>query len=101
MSSRHAGRFNARTLTCDGELGVGDVRATHHPVTALIFGMAVLDFQAVAVAHAADVILVAVVQFLGTFVPGQSDLRVVDLDLALEGGGLVLRRRLISDVLHH
>lgn len=54
-----------------------------------------------AVAHAADVILVAVVQFLGAFVPGESDLWVVDADSAFEGGTFVLSCCLVADVLHH
>ncbi len=54
-----------------------------------------------AVAYAADGVLVAVVQFLGAFVPGERDLRVVDLDVALKGGALVLSRHLVPDVLHH
>lgn len=100
MSSRRR-TSNTQSLTCDGELGVGDVRTTHHPVVALIFGLAVLDSQEVAVALTADLVLAAVVQFLGSLVPGQSDLWVVDPDLALEGGRLVLRSRLIADVVAH
>lgn len=76
------------------------MRTTHHAVVALIFDLAVLDLQIMAVAHAADVILVTVVQFLGALVPGQSDLWVVDPDAALEGGALVLSCRLVRDVLH-
>jgi len=88
-------------LTCDGELGVGDVRTTHHAVAALVFDLAALDAQRVEVSGAADVVLVARVQLLGTFVPGEADLRVVYPDLALEGGTLVLGRRLVADVLNH
>lgn len=77
------------------------MRTTHHAVVALIFDLAVVDLQIMAVAHAADAVLVTVVQFLGALVPGQSDLWVVDPDLALEGGTLVLSRRLVSDVLQH
>lgn len=77
------------------------MRTTHHAVVALIFGHTLLDLQTMAVSHAADLVLVAVVQFLGAFVPGETDLRVVDPDLALEGRALVLSCRLVSDVLHH
>lgn len=97
----HQAGQEVQTLTCDGELGVGDVRTTHHAVVALVFGLAVLDLQTVAVAHAAYGVLVTVVQFLGSFVPGERDLRVVDPDLALEGGALVLSRGLVTDVLQH
>lgn len=89
------------TLTCDRQFGVGDVRTAHHAVVALIFDLAILDFQIMAVPHAADVVLFAVVQFLGAFVPGERDLWVVDLNLALKSGALVLRDGLVSDVLHH
>lgn len=89
------------TLTSDGELGVGDVRTADHAVVALIFHLAVLDLQIMAVTHAADVILVAVVQFLCALVPGQSDLWVIDSDLTLERGGLVLCTDLVTDVLDH
>lgn len=99
--SDRTGSSNTQALTCDTELGVGDVRTTHHAVVALIFDLAVLDLQIMTVTHAADVVVVAVVQFLGALVPGERDLRVVDPDLALEGGALVLTRRLVTDVLHH
>lgn len=95
------GQDNIQSLTCDSQLGVGDVRTTHHTVIALIFGLAVLNLQTVAIAHAADGVLVTVVQFLGSFVPGERDLWVVDLDLALEGGALVLSCPLVTDVLQH
>lgn len=75
------------------------MRTTHHTVVALIFGLAVVDVQAVAVAHAADVVLFTVLQFLGSFVPGERDLRVVDPDLALKCGALVLSSGLVTDVL--
>lgn len=100
-SVQRTGSPNIQTLTCDSKFGVGDVRTTDHAVVALIFDLAVLDLQIMAVAHAADVILVAVLQFLGALVPGQSDLWVVDPDLALESGGLVLSHRLVSDILHY
>lgn len=77
------------------------MRPTHHAVVALVFHLAVLDFQVVAVPHTADVILVTLVQFLGALVPGESDLWVVDLNLALKGGTLVLSDGLVRDVLHH
>lgn len=77
------------------------MRTTHHAVVALVFVLAVLDLQRVAVAHAADLVLVTGVQFLGAFVPGETDLRVVDPDAALEGDALVLRRCLVADVLQH
>ena len=77
------------------------MRTTHHAVVALIFDLAVVDAQIMALAHAADVILVAGVQSLGAFVPGEGDLRVVDPDLALESDALVLSRRLVADVFHH
>lgn len=93
--------LKAETLTCDSELGAGAVRTTQNAVVALIFDLAVLDLQIMAVAHAADVIFFAVVQFLGTFVPGESNLWVVDLDLALKGGALVLSCFLVTDVLQH
>ncbi len=99
--SDRTGSSNTQALTCDAELGVGDVRTTHHAVVALIFDLAVLDLQIMTVAHAADVVLVAVVQFLGALVPGERDLWVVDSDLALKGGALVLSRCLVADVLHH
>lgn len=54
-----------------------------------------------AVAHVADVVLVAVVQLLGAFVPGESDLWVVDSDLTLKGGALVLSGHLVTDVLRN
>lgn len=90
-----------QTLTCDVEFGVGDVGTTHHSVVALIVGLAVLDLQIMAVTHAADLVLVTVVQFLCALVPGQSDLWVVDSDLALKGGALVLSSRLVCDVFHN
>lgn len=99
MTRGHVG--DIQSLTCDSQLGVGDVRTTHHTVVALIFGLAVLNLQTVAVAHGADGVLVTVVQFLGSFVPGECDLRVVDPDLALEGGALVLSCPLVTDVFQH
>lgn len=75
------------------------MRTTHHAVVALIFGLAVVDVQAVAVAHAPDVVLFAVLQSLGSFVPSKRDLRVVDPDLALKCGTLVLSSGLVTDVL--
>lgn len=77
------------------------MRSAHHAEVALIFGRAVLDPQLVAIAKAADLVLVAVFQLLGAFVPGERDLRIVDADAALEGGALVLSCCLISDVLQH
>lgn len=74
---------------------------TDHPVVALVGRLALLDLQQVAVATDADVVLVTSVQFLCAFVPGQGDLWVVDLDLALEHCLLVGEDGLIRDVLHH
>lgn len=90
-----------KSLTCDSQLGVGDVRTTHHAVVALIFGLALLNLQTVAVTHTADGVLVTVVQFLGSFVPGKRDLWVVDQDPALESGVLVLSCCLVTDVFQH
>lgn len=87
--------------THDGELGAGDVRPADHPVVALVGCLALLDPEQVAVAADADVILVAAAQFLGALVPGQSDLWVVDLDLALKHRLLVDEDGLIGDVCHH
>lgn len=95
------GSRNSQSLTCDGELGVGDVRTTHHTVVALVFVLAVPDLQRVEVAHAADLILVTGVKFLGALVPGEGDLRVVDPNAAPEGDRLVLCCRLVADVLQH
>lgn len=92
---------NAQTPTSDSELGIGDVRTTDHTVVALIFDLALLNLQIMAVTHAADLILVTVVQFLCALVPAQSDLWVVYLDLTLEHGRLVLCNRLVTNVLHH
>lgn len=55
--------------------------------------------QTVAQTHAADVVLFTVLQFLGAFVPGDYDLRVVNPDLALKCGPLVFSRGLVTDVL--
>lgn len=96
----HSCRFTAEVLTRDGELGTGDVRPTDHPVVALVRRLALLDLEQVAVATDADVILVVGVQFLGAFVPGQGDLWVVDLDLALKHCLLVGEDGLIGDVPH-
>lgn len=90
-----------RHFTCYGQLGVGNVRATHHAVVALVPGVTVLDFQAVEVVHTGDLVLVTVVQFLGSFVPGEGDLWVVDLNSTLEDSALVLSCLLVSDVLQH
>lgn len=54
-----------------------------------------------AVTDDADVVLVAGVQFLGTLVPRQGDLWVVDFDLTLKHCVVVGEDRLIRDVLHH
>lgn len=89
------------TLTCYGEFGIGDVRTTHHTVVALIFDLAALNLQTVAVAHTADLIFIAVFQFLCSLVPGQRDLWVVYLDLALKHCCLVLWGCLIRDVFQH
>lgn len=94
-------RCAVSALTRDGELGAGDVRPTDHPVVALVGRLAVLDLEQVAVAADADVVLVVGVQFLGALVPGQGDLWVVDLDLALKHRHLVGEDGLIGDVLHH
>lgn len=77
------------------------MRTTHHAVVALIFDQAVLDLQVMVVPNAADLILVTVVQFLCALVPGECDLWVIDLDLTLKGDALVLRGRLVADVLDH
>lgn len=90
-----------RHFTCYGQLGAGNVRATHHAVAALVPDVTVLDLQAVEVAHAGDLVLVTVVQFLGSFVPGEGDLWIVDLNSTLEGSALVLSCLLVSDVLQH
>ena len=77
------------------------MRPTDHPVVALVGRLALLDLEQVAVATDADVVLVTAVQFLRALVPGQGDLWVVDLDLALELRLLVGEDGLIGDVLHH
>lgn len=89
------------TLACNGQRGGGDVRTTHHAEVALVTGVTVIDLQAVKVAHAGYLVLVALLQPLGSFVPGERDLWVVDLNATLEGGALVLSRLLVSDVLQH
>lgn len=91
----------ASVLTHDNELGAGDVRPADHPVVALVGSLAPLDLEQVAFATDADVILVIGVQFLGALVPGQGDLWVVDLDLALKHCLLVGEDGLIGDVPHH
>lgn len=88
-------------LTHDGELGAGDVWPTDHPVVALVSRLAALDLQQVALSTDADVVLVAAFQLLGALVPGQGDLRVVDLHLALKHRLLVGGDGHIGDVLHH
>lgn len=55
--------------------------------------------QTVAITIAAYVVLLTVLQFLGAFVPGDHDLWVVDLDLALKCGTLVFSCGLVTDVL--
>ena len=92
------GHFTAWRLTGDGKSGVGDMRATHHAVVALVLITALLDSEVVVIPHHTNVILVTVVQLLGALVPGQGDLRVVDDDLALKGGHLLLSSSLVTDV---
>lgn len=94
-------RLGALVLTHDGELGAGDVWSTHHPVVALVRQLTLLDSEQVAVAADADVIFVPGVQLLRSLVPGQRDLWVVDLDLALEHRVLIGEDRLVGDVLHY
>lgn len=89
------------TLTCYGEFGVGDVRTTHHTEVSLIFDLAVPNLQIVAVAHTADLVFITVLQLLRSLVPGQRDLWVVDLDLALKRCCLVLCGCLVRYVFHH
>ena len=74
------------------------MRATHHAVVALVLITALLDSEVVAIPYHTNVILVTVVQLLGALVPGQGDLRVVDGDLALKGGHLLLSSGLVTDV---
>ena len=89
------------SLTHNCELGAGDMWTTHHPVVALVSGLAVLDLQKVAVTTDADAMLFTVVQFLGALIPRQGDLRVVDGDLALKQSLLVDEGRLVTNVFHH
>lgn len=77
------------------------MRATHHAVVALVAVVTVVDLQAVEVAHARYVVLVALVQPLASFVPGEGDLWVVDLNATPEGGAVLLSRLLVTDVLQH
>lgn len=77
------------------------MRATHHAVVALVTGVTVVDLQEVQVADAGYLVLVALVQPLGSFVPGEGDLWVVDPNATPEGGALVLSRLLVSDVFQH
>lgn len=77
------------------------MRPTDHPVVALVGHLTPLDLEQVAVAADADVVLVGGVQFLGALVPGQGNLWVVDLDLALKHRLLVGEDGLIRDVPHH
>lgn len=92
-------KYSPRTCHC--QLGVGNVGATHHAVVALITWITVVDLQTVEVAHAGYLILVAMVQSLGAFVPAEGDLWVVDLNLTPEGGTLVVGCLLVSNVLQH
>lgn len=101
MGQEDAVKTYRQARTCDSEFSVGDVWTTHHTVVALIFDLAVVDFKTMAVAHTTDAVLVAGFQFLGAFVPSQTNLWIVDPDLALEGGVLILRCVLICDVLQH
>ena len=86
--------------TCHCQLSTGDVWATNHTVVALVLGLTLLDLQDVAVTNNADVILVITVKLLCCLVPGQGNLRVVDLDLTLKHRCLVFRSTLVFDVLH-
>lgn len=54
-----------------------------------------------ALAHAADVVLFAVLQFLGAFVPGDRNLWVVNPDLAFKCGNPVFSCGLVADVLQN
>lgn len=77
------------------------MRATHHAVVSLVVGLTVVDLQAVEVAHAGHLVLVALLQPPASFVPGEGDLWVVDLDATPEGSALVFSCLLVSDVLQH
>lgn len=88
-------------LTRHSELGAGYVGPTDHPVVALVRRLALLDPEQVAITADADVVLITGVEFLRALVPGQRDLGVVDLDLALEHRLVISEDTLISDVLHH
>lgn len=93
--------LRSQLLTHDGELGAGDVGPTHQPVVALVRCLALLDPEQVALTADTDVILVAAAQLLGALVPGQRDLWVVDLDLALKLCLFVHEDRLIGYVGYH
>lgn len=102
MNMTHITRhFSNWRLTGDGESGVGDMGATHHTVVTLVLNTTLLDSEVLAISHYTNVILVTVVQFLGSLVPGQRDLRVVDGDLTLKGGHLLLSNSLVADVFFH
>lgn len=73
--------------------------STNHTVVALVGGLAVVDEQTMALAHAADAVLVAGLQFLSALVPGDHDLGVVNSDLAFKCGSLVFSCGLVADVL--
>lgn len=88
-------------LTCDGELGAGDVWSTHHPVVPLVGRLTFFDLEQVAVANDADVVFVVCVQLLRALVPRQRDLWVVDLYLALKYCLFVGEDGLVGDVLHY
>lgn len=77
------------------------MRPTDHSVVALVRRLALLDLEQVAVSADADVVLVTDVQFLGALVPGQADLLVIDLHLALKLCRFVGEDGLVGDVLHH
>lgn len=75
--------------------------ATYNTVVALVFGLTLLDLQDVTVTNNADFAFVVVVKLLSSLVPGQGDLRVVDLDVTLKSSDLVGDCRLICYVLIH
>lgn len=59
--------------------------ATYNTVVALVFGLTLLDLQNVTVTNNVDFVFFIVVKLLSSLVPGQGDLRVVDLDVTLKG----------------
>lgn len=87
--------------TQDCQFGTGDMWATHNSVISLISGLATFDLQDVTIAHNFDFVLVTAVKFLGSFIPGQCDFRVVNLDLTFKNSIFRNGSRLVCDITHH